>query len=72
MNEPRDRYRIFGGPGSPYSHKMRAVMRYRRIPHDWVIMLSGWDGTGQTEKLRRFGKQMLPIVQFPDGTPWTD
>ena len=72
MNEPRDRYRIFGGPGSPYSHKMRAVMRYRRIPHDWVIILGGWDGTGQTEKLRRFGKQMLPIVQFPDGTPWND
>lgn len=67
-----DRYRIFGGPGSPYSHKMRAVMRYRRIPHDWVIMLGGFDGTGQTEKLRPLGKPMFPIVQFPDGTAWCD
>ena len=70
--EAATRYRIFGGPGSPYSHKMRAVMRYRRIPHDWVIMLGGFDGTGQTEKLRGLHKQMFPIVQFPDGTPWTD
>ncbi len=66
------RYRIFGGPGSPYSHKVRAVMRYRRIAHDWVIVLGGFDGSAQTEKLRHLGKAMLPIVQFPDGTPWAD
>ncbi len=71
-DEPTDRYRIFGGPGSPYSHKMRAVMRYRRIPHDWVIVQGGFDGTGQTERLRGLHKQMFPIVQFPDGTAWTD
>lgn len=69
---PSDRYRIFGGPGSPYSHKMRAVMRYRRIPHDWVIVMGGFDGTAQTAKLRPMGKPMFPIVQFPDGTPWCD
>lgn len=69
---PTDRYRIIGGPGSPYSHKVRAVMRYRRIPHDWVIVLGGWDGTGQTDKLTHLHKHQLPIVLFPDGTPWTD
>jgi glutathione S-transferase len=72
VSEPIDRYRIIGGPGSPYSHKMRAVMRYRRIPHDWTIVLGGFDGTGQTERLRGLHKQMFPIVQFPDGTSWTD
>ena len=71
-DETLDRYRIIGGPGSPYSHKMRAVMRYRRIPHDWAIVLGGFDGTGQTDKLRGLHKQMFPIVQFPDGTSWTD
>jgi glutathione S-transferase len=70
--EPADRYRIIAGPGSPYSHKVRAVMRYRRIPHDWVIVRGGFDGTAQTGKISHLRKQMFPIVVFPDGTPWTD
>jgi glutathione S-transferase len=72
MDEPAGRYLVVAGPGSPYSHKMRAVLRYRRIPHDWTIMLGGFDGTAKIGKLGSLHKPLLPVVGFADGTYWND
>ena len=35
-NEPVE---IYGAPGSPYTRKMLAILRFRRIPY-----VLGWDG----------------------------
>jgi glutathione S-transferase len=57
------RYRLIGSTASPYAIKMRALLRYRRIPFDWVIM---------TKELRRatahLKPMLIPVLQYPDGT----
>lgn len=64
------RYRVVGGPGSPYSLKLRAAMRYRRLPHIWVVPQSYIGGDSELE---RAGKKMIPNLQLPeDGTYWAD
>jgi glutathione S-transferase len=57
------RYRLIGSTASPYALKLRALLRYRRIAFDWVIM---------TRELRRQTAQLrpnlIPVLQYPDGT----
>jgi glutathione S-transferase len=60
MNE---RYRLIGSTASPYAIKLRALMRYRRIPFDWVIMTKAL--RQQTEHLR---PNLIPVLQYPDGS----
>lgn len=57
-------YRLLGGPGSPYSLKMRAVLRYRRLPHLWIVPRSYLGSGGE---LQQAGKGMIPVLQYPDG-----
>lgn len=71
-----DTYKIFGGPGSPYSHKVRAAFRYRRIPHTWTIPQGefsgggtlGSDSDGEGSHLQKAAKGVVPVVLYPDGT----
>jgi glutathione S-transferase len=63
------RYRILGGPGSPYSLKLRAAFRYRRIAHNWIVP-PGYLGEGG--ELKAADKGMIPVLQLSDGRYWSD
>ena len=61
------RHRLYGVNGSPYSVKMRAILRYRRIPFDWVQMFA------QTRADEFHVRPvLLPITEFPDGRQMVD
>jgi glutathione S-transferase len=53
--------KLGGAYGSPYSLKMRAVLRYRRIPFTWVPRDSKWDD------LPPVPVRLIPAIAFPDG-----
>ena len=57
-----DHYAIHGGLGSPYSMKMRAVLRYRRLPHRWVQV-----GTPEvmTELYKHVKAPVIPVIVSP-------
>lgn len=55
-------YTINGALGSPYSLKLRAVMRYRRIAHVWV------HGADARDALGRVKAPVIPVLEYPDGT----
>ena len=50
---------IRGAFSSPYSLKMRAVLRYRRIPFRWVLKDSQWDVYPQGSV------PVIPVLIFP-------
>lgn len=57
-------YIINGGLGSPYSHKMRAIFRYRRIPHIWNELT----GTNRDAVFSEVKVPVIPIIKYPDGS----
>jgi glutathione S-transferase len=61
---PSEPLRILGVPGSPYSCKLRAVLRYRRIPHVWIEM-----GSPESRGLPVPRVSLLPqlFLPGPDG-----
>jgi len=58
--------RLVGVGASPYTRKLRAALRYRRIPYRFVIM-----GSREAEALPDRPLPLVPYLVFPgpDGTP---
>jgi glutathione S-transferase len=55
---------VVGVPGSPYSRKLRALLRYRRLPHVWIVQ-----GAPEARGLPQPRVALLPqlVGTGPDG-----
>ena len=54
------RYRLIGTGGSPYSMKLRAIMRYRHIPHDWIHRT-----TKNRDATAHVKPNIIPMLRYP-------
>ncbi len=59
---PAPLYRLYGHIGSPYSMKMRALLRYRRIPHVVMGRASEWQTAFAHVRV-----PVMPVLESPDG-----
>jgi glutathione S-transferase len=52
--------KLVGAHGSPYSRKMRALLRYRRIPFRWIVR-----GSAQDVGIPPVPVALIPVLVFP-------
>lgn len=60
-SNPTGRYQLIGSNGSPYSMKLRAIMRYRRLPFDWILRTKRLQ-----DKISGVKPALIPILQLPE------
>ncbi|NQZ46779.1 MAG: glutathione S-transferase C-terminal domain-containing protein [Erythrobacter sp.] len=60
-------YTIHGALGSPYSMKMRALLRYRRITHIW-----SYGAHVQRLASEETKAPVIPVIEYPDGSYHND
>jgi len=52
--------KLVGAYGSPYSRKLRAVLRYRRITHRWIVR-----GSREDRGIPEVPVALIPVLVFP-------
>ncbi|MDP6707084.1 MAG: glutathione S-transferase C-terminal domain-containing protein [Alphaproteobacteria bacterium] len=70
-SKSEDRYRLYGAIGSPYAAKMWAILRYRRLPFDWVAAGQAWAPSyiRAHPDIAAVRPAIIPILYFPhDGS----
>lgn len=55
-------YKLYGATMSPFSMKMRAYMRYRRIPFQWIT-----DERASEVAMTKVATYMVPVLEDPEG-----
>jgi glutathione S-transferase len=58
-----EKFQVIGVESSPYSVKVRAVLRYRRLPYTWLCRMPQF-----YPPLADVRPLLMPVVRFPDGT----
>lgn len=62
INATDAHYRLIGAEESPYSVKVRACLRYKSLPHQWLTRLQAAELFQQHAKL-----PLIPLLVTPDG-----
>jgi glutathione S-transferase len=77
LNSPdagQHRFRLFGTVGSPYALKLRSILRYQRLPFDWVPASLDWIPQGLNREpaslkaraeIADIRPPVIPVVYFP-------
>ena len=60
-------YHVYGALGSPYSMKVRAALRAKRLVHTWT----GLTAQDRGDVMGQVKAPVIPIIQMPDGA-WTN
>lgn len=61
-------YRLFGAELSPYSVKVRSYLRYKAIPHQWIVR--GAATQSEFQSLARL--PLIPLLVTPEGETMQD
>ncbi len=61
------RYEVYGALGSPYSMKVRAAMRAKRLIHTWT----GMTAEDRLAIMPNVRAPVIPVIRRPDGS-WTN